>query len=106
VQLDIDRLTKWIRALRHCWLSDAELAAIEVPTLILAPRLDQWHAGPTVAMAESLARRMPSATLQILENAGSLIALEDPERIARIFIESRDRSGGPASAPTPPSTGR
>lgn len=88
VHADIERLTKWIRALRRHWLTDQELAAIRTPVSILAPRLDLWHAGPTVAMAEALARRIPGAELRVLEDAGSLIALEDPDRIAGMHADA------------------
>ncbi|MCY4589923.1 MAG: alpha/beta hydrolase [Alphaproteobacteria bacterium] len=88
VHMDIERLTKWIKALRRHWLSDAELNRIRIPVTILAPDLDLWHAGPTVAMARALAERIPTATLEVLEDAGSLIALEDPDRIAHLFLSS------------------
>ena len=93
VSADLDRLTKWIRALRRHWLSEAELAAIRVPVSVLAPRLDLWHAGPTVAMAEALAGRIPGARLEVMEDAGSLIALEDPDRVAALFHQAVARSG-------------
>lgn len=83
-----ERIGKWIRALRRHWLSDDELAAISVPVTILAPRPDLWHAGPTVAMAEALGGRIPAARVTILEDAGSLIALEDPARIAGLFFDA------------------
>ena len=88
VHTDIERFTKWITALRRHWLSDAELGRIQIPVTILAPDLDLWHAGPTVAMARALAERLPTATLEVLENAGSLIALEDPDRVAHVFLAS------------------
>lgn len=91
VHVDIDRLGKWIRALRRHWLPEEALAAISVPVTILAPRLDPWHAGPTVAMAEALCRWMPAARLHILEDAGSLIALEDPARIAKLYFDAVDQ---------------
>lgn len=88
VHTDIERLTKWIRALRRHWLSDAELDRIRIPVTILAPGLDLWHAGPTVAMGRALAERIPTATLEVLDDAGSLIALEDPDRITQLFLAS------------------
>nr|MDJ0896685.1 hypothetical protein [Alphaproteobacteria bacterium] len=70
-----------------------ELAAIPVPVTILAPRFDLWHAGPTVAMAEALRDRIPGAAFEILEDAGSLIALEDPDRVFDVYLRSLDRKG-------------
>ena len=95
VQTDIDRLEKWIRALRQHWLTDEELGALRAPVTILAPELDLWHAGPTVAMAQALADRIPKSRLEILGNAGSLIALEDPERVAAAFVASLDPQPSP-----------
>ncbi len=45
-------------------LSDDELAAMNVPTLVLATSLDSWHAGPTVGMARALVERLPDAALK------------------------------------------
>ena len=55
VSLDPERWMRWVRALRSNWLTDDELAAMTMPTLVLATSLDSWHAGPTVGMAQALA---------------------------------------------------
>lgn len=76
-----ERAMKWMHALRGAWLEDGELRSIQPPSLILAPTLNKWHAGPTLEMAEALAALMPRAELVALDNAGSLILLEDPQRV-------------------------
>ena len=48
VSIDIERWIRWVRALRANWLTEKELAAIDVPTLVLATELDT---GPTIGMA-------------------------------------------------------
>ncbi|MDQ3189069.1 MAG: alpha/beta hydrolase [Pseudomonadota bacterium] len=81
LQQNPERAMKWMRALRGAWLNDSELRSINASTLILAPTLNQWHAGPTIEMADSLAALIPSAELVPLDEAGSLILLEDPQRV-------------------------
>lgn len=81
VAQDSKRAMKWMHALRDAWLSDGELRSILTSTLILAPTLNQWHAGPTLEMAQTLAALMPHSQLVTLDGSGSLILLEDPERV-------------------------
>lgn len=69
---------QWIEALRNHWLTEAESQGIAAPTLILAPELDLWHAGPNVAMARSVGRLIPSAEIEVVCDRGSLYPLEDP----------------------------
>jgi len=85
VRADPERLRKWIRALRGQWTTDAELASLRVPLLVLQPELDRWHAGPTVEMGAALANRVPTARLEVLEGVGSLAPLEIPDRIATLI---------------------
>ena len=79
VKLDTARWLRWVHALRSNWLTDAELAAMRVPTLVLATGLDSWHAGPTVGMAQALAARLPRAELSVIENYGTFFCIERPE---------------------------
>jgi pimeloyl-ACP methyl ester carboxylesterase len=91
VTLDIERLTRWIRALRRDWISDDELKAIRAPTLVVATGLNRWHAGPTVPMAEAVAGLIPNAGLSVMEGVGPLVLLEDPDGFAACiapFLES------------------
>ena len=87
---------RWIEALRNHWLTEGESQRIAAPTLILAPELDLWHAGPNVAMARSVARLIPSARIEIVADRGSLYPLEDPDdfvlRVSR-FLQDAPRDG-------------
>jgi 3-oxoadipate enol-lactonase len=53
----------------------ARLGQIAVPALVLAGELDQ---GTPVAMAETLARGIPGAALQVIQQASHLGAIEQP----------------------------
>jgi pimeloyl-ACP methyl ester carboxylesterase len=77
---DPDRFMRWVRALRRNWISDAELARIRAPTLILATGLDRWNAGPSVAMANAIHSRIRSSQLAVIENAGGHLLIEQPAR--------------------------
>ncbi len=95
VALDVDRIMKWVRALRRSWVSDEELAGIAVPTLVVATELDTWHAGPTVTMAREVHARIPGSRLAVIENAGPLVLLENPDifmDVAEPFV--REVAGG------------
>lgn len=78
VSVDPQRWMRWVRALRTNWLTDAELAGMRMPTLVLATSLDSWHAGPTVGMARALVERLPDATLDVIEGYGTFFFLEAP----------------------------
>ena len=82
VQLDVDRAMGWMRALRRTWLTPDEMRLIATPTLILAGGLDRWHVGPSRAMAEALAGRLPAAELGLFETMGPLLPLEAPDAVA------------------------
>ena len=78
VSLEPDRWMRWVRALRTNWLTDAELASMHAPTLVLASSLDGWHAGPTVGMAHALASRLPAAKVSVIEGYGTFFFIERP----------------------------
>ena len=79
VSLDTDRWMRWVKALRTNWLSDAELADMKAPILVLATALDNWHAGPTLGMAQALALRLPCARLSAIEGYGTFFFIERPQ---------------------------
>jgi 3-oxoadipate enol-lactonase len=56
------------------------LAAIAVPTLVIAGELDQ---GTPVAMAQTLADSIPGAKLTVLEQASHLSGIEQPQAFAQ-----------------------
>ena len=78
VSIDPERWLRWVRALRSNWLTDAELAAMDVPTLVMATQLDSWHAGPTIGMAQALVARLPNATLETVDGYGTFFFIEEP----------------------------
>jgi len=66
------------------WAVPDRLAEIEAPTLVLAgdgetPGFRAW--------AEEAAVGIPDARLEILENCGHLLPLEEPDRVAQAIIE-------------------
>ena len=66
------------------WEPGDELAAIRAPTLVLAGSEDP--ATPP-AQGEAIARRIPGARLSVLEGAGHLANLEQPEAFNRLLLE-------------------
>nr|WP_306268752.1 alpha/beta hydrolase [Pararhizobium sp. IMCC3301] len=79
VSTNRDAAFRWIEALRNHWLSGDESQSIVAPTLILAPELDLWHAGPNVDMARAVERLIPASKMEIIADRGSLYPLEDPD---------------------------
>ena len=79
------RVMKWVRALRNNWVSEEAMATIQTPTLIVAPDLDPWNAGPTVEMACKINLALPKSRLEVMGNAGSLIPLENPQRFLSVL---------------------
>ncbi len=76
----------WVKALRGHRFSDADYARIAAPRLILTTEWDRWNAGPSVAMAREVQKRIGPARLGVIENAGSHSLLESPER----FMQSAE----------------
>jgi 3-oxoadipate enol-lactonase len=66
------------------WDPGEELAAIRAPTLVLAGSEDP--ATPP-AQGEMLAGRIPGARLSVLEGAGHLANLEEPEAFNRLLLD-------------------
>jgi pimeloyl-ACP methyl ester carboxylesterase len=96
VAQDGDRFIRWVRALRTNWLSEAELAVMVTPTLILTSQLDGWHAGPTVGMAHALQARMPAAELAELAGVGTFAFIEQPALFAEMALPFLETHAGPA----------
>jgi pimeloyl-ACP methyl ester carboxylesterase len=84
--VDVERATRWAGILRQDWVTETELAAIETPCLIAAPTENRWNAGPTMEMADLLARRIPSSRLVRLEGFGPLAPLEAPGMVAAAIM--------------------
>ena len=82
VTLDVDRAMAWMRALRRDRVSDAELAELKLPTLILGAGENRWHAGPAPEMAQALHRAIPHSVLKIFHGLGPLLLIEEPGVVA------------------------
>lgn len=98
VSIDAGRWLRWVRALRSNWLSDQELGAIDIPTLILSTQLDSWHAGPTPGMAAALAARMRCAELRLIDGYGTFFFIENPkllEEMAGEFLHANSLRSSP-----------
>jgi len=91
VSLDVDRWLRWVWALRSEWLTESELAAMTIPTLVLATSLDSWHAGPTVGMAEALVSKLPDARLSTVDGYGTFFFIEEP-KLFRVHAEEHLRA--------------
>lgn len=65
--------------------SDAgQLAAIQCPTLVVAAAQDQMRSAEE---ARELATGIPGARLEVIEDAGHMIPLEQPERLAQLVAD-------------------
>lgn len=104
MQFDTAPAMEWIRTLRSFSLTDAELARIEIPSLIVGPELDSAHIGPNARMAEELHQRIPGARLEIAKGLGSLFPIEAPETFRALsheFFARVSAEGGAGVKPTP-----
>jgi 3-oxoadipate enol-lactonase len=71
------------------WTVPDRLSEIELPTLVLVGD----HETPGFrAWAEEAAAAIPSARLEILENCGHLLPLEEPGRVARAIVSSSQKT--------------
>lgn len=84
IHVDVERFEKWVRALRTNWISDEEFARVRADTLIVATGLDRWNAGPSVAMAEEIHRRIAGSRLEVIEGLGGHFLIEDPGRFMTV----------------------
>jgi pimeloyl-ACP methyl ester carboxylesterase len=71
--------TLWVRA-----FTDAELAAIRAPTLLLIGEHEQLYVPETLELAK---RRMPGLTGAVIADAHHIAALAQPEDVNRRILE-------------------
>ena len=67
----------------------AGVGAIDVPTLVIAGRHD--HVEPLTLLADHVVPSIPSARLEVVEDSGHLIPLEQPRELAALietFVDS------------------
>ena len=72
-----------IRALVNRPDAAAHLPALTCPVLLMVGRQDQWS---PVAQHEEMARLIPQARLEIIENAGHFAPVEQPDAVADILV--------------------
>ena len=62
--------------------ADRVLPTIRVPTLLLSGAADRWS---PVAQHETMQRRIPRATLAVVEDAGHMAPIEQPDAVASVL---------------------
>ena len=82
--VDISGARRWIQ------LTDADLQALSVPTLLLAGT-DDSHGGPPVA--SRAARSIRNCQVEIVEDAGHLPWLDEPEAVAETLLQFQSHDG-------------
>ncbi len=87
IRTDTRRALQWILALRGFWVTDHELAQLELPVLVVGPGLDSGFVGPTTQMAAQLHAKIPGSKLKFAENLGSLFLLEAPDLFPELTRE-------------------
>ena len=55
------------------------LGTITIPTLVVVGRQDEWSPVP---QHETIARSIPGAHLEVIENSGHMVTLEQPEAVS------------------------
>ncbi|MHC8372775.1 alpha/beta fold hydrolase [Pseudomonas sp. MDT1-85] len=60
-----------------------KLSTVDIPTLIIYGRQDQLF---TMTMQELMLSKLPSATLEVIENCGHMPSLEQPETTTDILV--------------------
>lgn len=100
---EAEQMAQWSRALRGFWISDAEMASIQSPVLVVGSGLDPGYFGPSPEMAPSLQSRVPGAQLAVAQQFGNLMLIESPETFFQLsdsFFARVCAVGGVSSAPS------
>ena len=71
------------------------LPQIACPTLVLVGRQDAWS---PLSQHEDLARRIPDAELVVVEDAGHMVTVEQPEAVNRALVQWMRRPAKKAAA--------
>ncbi len=79
----VEQFTNQIRALLTRRDAGPDLGAIRCPTLVACGRADSWS---PVEQHVELAARIPAACLEIIEDAGHMIAMERPEATTDMLL--------------------
>lgn len=98
-RLDSARVMKWIDAIRGQVATAEELAQVRTPVFIAAPVFD---ASPTLPNIRRLAAAIPTAELGVINGAGALVMIDEPEKFmltAGDFLRrAAQGQGAPAKA--------
>jgi len=81
---DAEQMAQWSRALRGFWVSDAEMASIKTPVLVVGSGLDPGYFGPSPEMAPSLHSHIPGSELAVAQQFGNLMLIESPDTFLRL----------------------
>ncbi|MBW2060641.1 MAG: alpha/beta hydrolase [Deltaproteobacteria bacterium] len=76
-RLDTQRVLKWIKAIRQQVASDEELAAINVPTLLVAPAFEAF---PLLAHVRRLQTKIKTSEMALIPGGGSMVLSEAPDK--------------------------
>ena len=76
-----------LHALIHRPDASDVLSALQVPTLILCGRQDIWS---TPSQHEAMQKRVPHATLAVIDDAGHMAPMERPDEVAAAFLQWLD----------------
>lgn len=83
-----------IRALLHRRDGSDMLRSIAVPSLVLCGRQDSWS---PVAQHQAMQDLAPAAALAIIDDAGHMAPMEQPQAVAQALLQWLERcDGGPA----------
>jgi glycine/D-amino acid oxidase-like deaminating enzyme len=61
-----------------------------MPVLLVATGLNKWGAGPSPAMADLLAGKIPGSVLRIIPEHGPLTLIEDPDKFLALIDDFYD----------------
>ena len=96
-----DIFARQIRALLERPDATAVLRAVQVPTLVACGQADSWS---PVAQHQEIAALLPGGDpVQVIDRAGHMSTMEQPQAVARVMLAWLDRAGGGSTA-TPTST--
>ena len=67
------------------------LGTVTVPTLVVVGRDDEWS---PVAQHEDIVRQIPGAVLEVVDDAGHFVTVEQPDAVSALLVDWVTRHGG------------
>jgi len=83
-RFDRTQHARQIAALLHRPDARPMLGSITVPTLVIVGRQDEWS---PLAQHEAMAAAIPGARLEVVDHAGHMVTVEQPEIIPALLVE-------------------